>query len=193
MRSVVLKTILATGGLFLALAVSVKAVDTSIFNTNTLFIEAEDADFGHGKYVTDKKIGMDGPYDGGSYLGLGTADDEGFDWHTGGNAAQVYRPDTGLAAGKENGSAGSDRGYFQVKDWWTLGWNDAGEWYNYTRVFPSPAQDYFVIGHLSSGGAAINIQLDQITAGVGQSDDQQVKKFLGVFAPGRATAGWDSL
>src|SRR5437899_3703942 len=97
--------------------VSVKAIDTSIFTTGTLFIEAEDADFGHGKSVTDKKIGMDGPYDGGSYAGLGTMDDEGFDWHTGGNAGQAYRPDTGLAAGKQKGSAGSDRGLFQVKDW----------------------------------------------------------------------------
>src|SRR4029079_12408917 len=82
---------------------------------------------------------------------------------------------------------------FQVTAWWTLGWNDAGEWYNYTRDFPTPAKDYAVYGHLSSGGAPINIQIDQITAGQTQDDSKQVKKKLGVFAPGRATAGWDTL
>src|SRR5881409_2619058 len=176
MRSVVVKTILAAGVLFLALAASVKAVDTSIFVAGTLFIEAEDADFGHGKYVKDKKIGMDGAYDGGSYAGLGAADDKGFDWFTNDNAGQAYRPDTGLAAGKDMGSAGSDRGLFQVKDWWTLGWNDSGDWYNYTRDFPTPAKNYAVYGHLSSGGSPINIQVDQITAGQGQDDSKQVKK-----------------
>src|SRR5438132_13142605 len=77
--------------------VSVKAIDTSIFTTGTLFIEAEDADFGHGKYVTDKKIGVDGPYDGGSYAGLGTPDDAGFDWHSRGPDGQTERPHTGLS------------------------------------------------------------------------------------------------
>ncbi len=177
----------------LAMLVSVKAVDESIFNADTLFIEAEDVDFGHGKYVTDKKIGMNGPYEGGSYANLGTADDEGFDWHSGGNAGQTYRADTALPAGKPNGSAGSKRGTFDVTTWWTLGWNDADDWYNYTRDFPTPAKDYIVYGHLSSGGNAINIQVDQITSGAGQDDAAQVKKLLGFFTPGRPTAGWDSL
>jgi hypothetical protein len=170
------------------------AVDSSIFNSNTLFIEAEDVDYDHGKYINDpKKIGMDGPYPGGAYKDLGSDTDNGFDWQTNGNAGQAYRPGTGLAAGKENGSARSDRGYFEVKNWWTLGWNDSGEWYNYTREFPTPAKDYFVFGNLSSGGSPIHIQLDQITSGAGLSDDQQQKKLLGVFKPGRATAGWDTL
>ncbi len=177
----------------LAMLVSVKAVDESVFKADTLFIEAEDVDFDHGKYVTNKKIGMDGPYEGGSYANLGTADDEGFDWHSGGNAGQTYRADTGLPAGKQNASAGNKRGTFEVTTWWTLGWNDAGDWYNYTRDFPTPARDYIVYGHLSSGGNPINFQMDQITSGAGQDDSVQVKKLLGFFAPGRATAGWDSL
>ena len=36
-------------------------------------------------------------------------------------------------------------------------------------------------------------QANQITAGQGQDDSKQVKKLLGYFAPGRATAGWDNL
>ncbi|MBI2946459.1 MAG: hypothetical protein HYY23_02360 [Verrucomicrobia bacterium] len=164
------------------------------FVAGTLFIEAEDVDYGKGKYLKDPKlIGMSGTYVGGAYEGLGTADDKGFDWNTNDNAGQAYRTDTGIAAGKKDGSAGAERGGFQVSTWWTLGWNDAGEWYNYTRDFPTPAKDYQVYGHLSSGGAAINIRVDQIVSGQGQADAQQVKKTLGYFKPGRATAGWDVL
>lgn len=163
------------------------------FPAGTLFIEAEDADYGKGQYVKNKKIGMDGAYPGGAYAGLGTADDRGIDWFTNDNAGQAYRPDTGIAAGKENGSAGAARGTFDVQTWWTLGWNDANEWYNYTRDFPTPEKDYRVYGNVSSGGAPINIRLDRIVSGRGLPDAQQVKQTLGFFRPGRATAGWDNL
>ncbi|MBI4660528.1 MAG: hypothetical protein HY735_16955 [Verrucomicrobia bacterium] len=166
-----------------------------LFVAGTLFIEAEDVDYGHGKYVKDPKaIGMNGSYAGGAYAGLGTAEDQDFDWHlTSGPDGQAYRPDTMISAGKQDGTAGNERGLFQVTTWWTLGWNDGGEWYNYTRDFPAPAKDYAVYGHLSSGGAAINIQVDQIVSGQGQADAQQAKKVLGYFTPKRATAGWDVL
>ena len=73
-----LKQLALAALLGLSALVSAKASDASVlFGTNTLFIEAEDVDFGHGKFVTDKKIGMDGPYAGGSYAGLGTADGRG--------------------------------------------------------------------------------------------------------------------
>ena len=39
----------------------------------------------------------------------------------------------------------------------------------------------------------MDVELDQITDGVGKPDDQQVKKLLGYLRPGRATAGWDTL
>src|SRR5437868_13853331 len=84
-------------------SVGTRAYDESVYTANTLFIEAEDADYGHGKYVTDKKIGMDGPYDGGAYKGLGDQGDADFDWHAGGPDGQVYRPDTGISAGKAGG------------------------------------------------------------------------------------------
>src|SRR5690242_3028542 len=52
----------------------------SIYTTNTLFIEAEDADFTGGKFVTTTNIGMNGPYPGGSYANLGTVQDYNIDW-----------------------------------------------------------------------------------------------------------------
>jgi hypothetical protein len=165
---------------------------TQMFTTNTLFIEAEDADFGAAQFVTTTNIGMNGPYPGGSYLGLGTAADLGIDWNaTSTIGPQSYRPNTSVKADNEKGSAGNDRGTFHVLDWWTLGWNDVGNWYNYTRVFPSTAQNYIVLGHLASGGNGI-IELDQITAGVGQPDASQVKTPVGFFTSDRIT-GWESL
>ena len=138
---------------------------------------------------------MSGAYAGGSYRDLGTDADAGIDWNApGGNAGQPYRPGTGVAAGKPNQhSDGIPRGAFDVQINHVVGWNDASDtssdWYNYTRVFPSPAQDYNIIGRLSSGGNPINGQIDQIPAGV-KTANQTLKK-VGVFKPGRATAGWD--
>jgi hypothetical protein len=165
--------------------------------SDTLFIEAEDWDYSHGKYVKTGHIGMDGPYPGGSYVGLGDTSDDPVDYHVDSASPSGtppwYRPSVNASPGKVNGSGFNGRGYFKVQQWWTLGWNDAGNWQNYTRDFPATAQDYEVFGHLASGGSAIAIQMDQVTAGVGQDDSAQTKKMLGVFAPGRATAGWDTL
>ncbi|MBI4658882.1 MAG: hypothetical protein HY735_08565 [Verrucomicrobia bacterium] len=157
----------------------------------TLFIEAEDFNYGGGKYVTDKPTGLSGTYPGGSYRDLGTDADAGIDWNApGGNAGQPYRPGTGVAAGKPNQHTdGIPRGSFDVQINHVVGWNDGGDWYNYTRVFPTPALDYNIVGRLSSGGNPINGQFDQITAGV-KTANQTLKK-VGVFKPGRATAGWD--
>ena len=168
----------------------------AIYTTNTLFIEAEDADYSHGTYVTTTNIGMNGPYPGGSYTNLGTVQDFNFDWiaqSSGAPNGQVYRASTLLSAGKEKGSAGHDRGTFQVQDWWTLGWNSSGDWANYTRQFPSPAQKYFVFAHAASGGPDVTIEIDQVTSGFGSDDTVQTKTPLGYVIPGRATAGWDSM
>src|SRR5438270_4439894 len=105
----------------------------ALFTTNTLFIEAEDADFGAAQWVTTDPIGMTGPYPGGSYTNLGTSADLNIDWNATGPNGQVYRANTALSAGKEKGSGGSNRGTFNVTDWWTMGWNGVGDWENYTR------------------------------------------------------------
>lgn len=166
---------------------------TTVLGKDALYIEAEDFNFGGGQWLKTDNIGMDKkPYPGGSYKDLGTDADAEIDWHNpGGNAGQAYRSGTGVAAGKENGSAGSFRGYFDVTSWWTVGWNDAGDWQNYTRKFPTPAQKYNVYGHVSSGGSPINFELAQITSDPTKPD--QTKKVLAEIKPGRATAGWDTL
>jgi hypothetical protein len=162
-----------------------------VVTEGTLFIEAEDFNFGGGNYIKDKPIGMSGSYPGGAFRDLGTDADAGIDFNNpGGNAGQPYRSTTPVAAGKPNQhSDGLPRGSFDVGVNHVVGWNDAGDWQNYTRVFPEPAKDYTIVGRLSSGGNAINGQLDEVTAGA-KTANQTLKK-IGAFKPGRATAGWD--
>ncbi|MDA1278105.1 MAG: PA14 domain-containing protein [Verrucomicrobia bacterium] len=170
---------------------TITSTSANLFIKGTLYIEAEDFDFGGGKSVTGKPIGLDGAYPGGDYAGLGTMDDADIDWsNAGGNAGQPFRPDTGVAAGKQNAHAdGIPRAGFDVTVNNVVGWNDDGDWQNYTRVFP--ANDYNIIGRLASGGLAIHSQVSVVTAGVG-TKDQTLKK-VGEFNPGRATAGWDNM
>jgi hypothetical protein len=159
-------------------------------DANALFIEAEDFDFDGGQTITDQKIGMNGKYAGDAFNAK--AGIPGVDFNNpGGNAGQAYRPDTGVAAGKGPNGGGRNRGLFDVEVNYTVGWNDAGDWQNYTRTFPTPAKKYAVYGFASSGGSPIQFNLDQVTAGVGT--ENQTLKPLAELRPGRATAGWDNL
>jgi hypothetical protein len=159
--------------------------------TGALYIEAEDFDFDGGKYVTDQPIGMTGAYVGGHYKDKGGT--RGVDWNDSPNNDQpVYRKATGVEAGK--GTSGGDtdgvtRAGFDVKVNHIVGWNDAGDWYNYTRQ--TPAGDYYVLGRLSSGepNNPIKGQLDEVTAGRG-TPNQTLKK-LGTFN-GPTTGNWDT-
>jgi len=158
-------------------------------DANALFIEAEDFDFDGGQTITDQKIGMNGKYPGDAFLGKGGVEE--VDFHNGGNAGQPYRADTKVAAGKGPNGGGRNRGLFDVDVNYTVGWNDAGDWQNYTRTFPTPAKKYSVYGFASSGGSPIQFTLDEVTAGVGT--ETQTLKPLADLKPGRATAGWDNL
>jgi len=158
-------------------------------DANALFIEAEDFDFDGGQTISDQKIGMNGKYPGDAFNGKGGVEE--VDFHNGGNAGQPYRADTKVAAGKGPNGGGRNRGLFDVDVNYTVGWNDAGDWQNYTRTFPTPAKKYSVYGFASSGGSPIQFTLDEVTAGVGT--EAQTLKPLADLKPGRATAGWDNL
>lgn len=173
------------------------------FVAGTLFIEAEDFNYGHGKYVKDKAIGMTGKYSGGAYKDLGDGvdgtvgdgSDLGIDYFevAPSSAQAVYRSGTGVEAGKFGDTstppaAGLDRGTFSVDVNHVVGWNDAGDWYNYTRTFPVPAKDYNVYAHLASGGADEAAELAEITGGATTANQTKVK--LGTFKA-QATGNWD--
>ena len=162
---------------------------TSFITRDTLFVESEDFDFDHGQSVTNAPVGMDGPYLGGAFKGRGSAADLGFDYNANGNLGLLYRPGTLVAAGDQNGPAGRARGYFQVKESWTVTDNAPGTWYDYTRYFPTNGY-YEVFMHTASGGDPIDWAVDLVTSGAGT--DSQTLRRLAVVHPARATAGWDA-
>jgi hypothetical protein len=183
--------------------------------TGTLFIEAEDFNFGHGQYDTANAIGMTGPYVGGTYQGKGDGhfapdgvtlgsdcdgSDFGIDYHDS-NAtldtgeANPYRSNSPVDAGKLNGPAGFNRGTFDVQINHNLGWTDASEWMNYTRDFPTAGTTtyrvYARMAHgtatATRGGTLFTVQGDTTKC----ADPNQTTTQLGTFsAPW--TGGWDS-
>lgn len=160
------------------------------FFADALFIEAEDFNFDAGQSVCRTSIGMTGPYAGGSFQNLGTAADADIDWHeeNPGNESPSYRGGTGVETLDMSSQAGSlHRGTFELSVDYELAWNDPGDWFNYTRSFPEPSRDYYVLARLSSGGADIAAKLDEVTAGATGTSQTTVQ--LGEFqAP--ATGGW---
>jgi hypothetical protein len=142
----------------------------------TLFIEAEDFDFDGGQFVQDQPTGMTGAYPGGAYAGRGAVAE--VDYHDpGANESPVYRSAAQGVATAE--VAELNRGAFAVSVNHVIVWSEPGEWYNYTRRFPDPAEAYHVYARLSSGGADIAARLDEVTAGATTTNQTTVK--LGEF------------
>src|ERR1051325_8181388 len=183
------------------------AFKTTLFGPGTLFIEAEDFNFGHGQYDTANPIGMTGAYPGGTYQdkgdGLGGAacdgSDFGIDYNDNNNTsdAAVYRPNTPVEAGKLNGPAGFDRGTFQVSVNHVIGWTDTSEWMNYTRDFPTTGLTaYNVYARMAHGDGTAGILRGGILMKVAGdttlcSSGNQTTTELGRFsAPW--TGGWDT-
>ncbi|HIL69040.1 MAG TPA: carbohydrate-binding protein, partial [Verrucomicrobia bacterium] len=151
-----------------------------------LYIEAEDFDFDGGSWIAGG-TGFDGPYPGNAYNGLGGTQGIDFD---GAGSTRAYRTtgDPGPSIDKESapGDVRNVRDGFELESNWILGWNDPGDWTNYTRDFPE--DNYEVVGMFSSGGSDISAQLDIVVDGAG-TDSQTLEK-LGEFN-GAATGNWD--
>jgi hypothetical protein len=157
-----------------------------VFPRGSLFVEAEDFNFGGGQFLTNQPLA--GPYRGDAYRGLGTEADAGIDYQADGSGDQPYREATGADAGNENLQPDwFPRGQFDVAVNNILGWNDPGEWYNYTRQFPAGSTEYQILGRLASEAAPIDIQMDEVTSSA-TTTNQTLRK-MGQFKPGRATAG----
>lgn len=176
-------------------------ISETTFVAGTLFIEAEDFNFDKGNYLKNVPIGMTGKYAGGDYKDKGNGKDAtgpadgtdlGVDYFEVGKGSDqaIYRPETGVEAGKtDNAGIGFSRGLFDVTVNHVIGWNDAGDWYNYTRQFPEPAKNYNVYARLSSGGADEAAELAEITGGAKTPTQTKVK--LGTFKA-KATGGWET-
>jgi hypothetical protein len=152
------------------------------FVAGDFFVEAEDFDYGGGQHQAVADVM---PYFGGAYAGLSAVAE--VDYHDpGANENVAYRAgDQGVAI---RSNADLNRGNFAMSTNFQVGYNDPGDWYNYTRAFPTPGQDYYVLAHLASGGADMAARLNAVTAGAGTTNQTTTK--LGEFrAP--ATGSWD--
>jgi len=150
---------------------------------NNFFIEAEDFNFGSGQHqtVTDTM-----PYLGGAYAGLGAT--HGVDYfQTVADPPESDRYRNGEVPNVGIGGPTGDlnRGSFNVTVNYQIGWNGAGDWYNYTRNFPPGA--YNVYARLASGASDMHAELGLVTNGTGTLNQSVVS--LGRFdAP--ATGDW---
>jgi hypothetical protein len=174
--------------------VSNEPPDVVLNHPGTVFIEAEDYNYDSGKYVSGANGGPTGqPYDVGAYAGLQGVAGVDYDVGTGGGGGGiVYREDPSDAA---IGPATTDfpdlnRGSFSVTNNWKLGWNDAGEWENYTREFPATPTEYDVYARLASGGTDPNPTLSLVTSDPTQPN--QTLQELGGF-DGGASGDWGTM
>ena len=145
------------------------------------YIEAEDFNYDGGSYKTFEEVGT-----GGSYEGLGAV--SGIDFNNSGNASANYRVIPDNHPGMADSSWDAGRNGFDMTVDFKMGWNDDGDWYNYTRDFA--AGSYAVFGRFSSGGAAINNELSLVTSDAAAAD--QTVESLGTFT-GPATGGWNTM
>ena len=84
----------------------------------------------------------------------------------------------------EGGDRG--RGDWEMETDFMVGWNDGGDWYNYTRDFPEEALYYNVFGRFS--GENIVMRLSQVTSDATEED--QAIEDLGVFRS--LSSGWNT-
>ena len=160
------------------------SIMTSPHSEDTLYIETEDFNYDGGEWFTFEET--DG---GGAYEGLGAV--SGIDFNNSGNASPNYRdiPDNHPGMADSTGFDGN-RGEFDMDVDFKMGWNDNGDWYNYTRDFPSAETYYNVIGRFSSGGAAVDNSLSIVTGDATEEGHsvEEVGKFNGP-----ATACWNCM
>jgi len=170
---------------YLAFVPYEQAVLFSADQSTVKYIEVEDFDFDGGSFKTFEEVGT-----GGSYDGLGVVLE--VDIHNAGNSSPNYRdiPDhhPGMVDSSWDAERGGGNGFSMEVDF-KMGWNDAGDWYNYTRDFPEDGS-YAVYGRFSSGGNPVAVDLSVVTAGQGTED--QTLESAGTFT-GPATGGWDTM
>jgi hypothetical protein len=151
-----------------------------------LFIESEDWNHGSGQFVAG---GNSGQYPGGAWEGLVGVHDT--DYHDNGNPEEDnYRtgddPNRGIVPADGLNSVDARRAGWTVTKGYKVGWNDPGEWSNYTRDFPPSG--YEVYGRFASGGAENFLSLSIVE---GATTTEQSTVELGTFRKPPSN-GWDT-
>lgn len=116
--------------------VAYKAFSFDTFSPTYYTFEAEDYDYGSGKYFDNPQTN--------AYSGLAAVD--GTDAHNASNGNQDYRPHDAKAGGlaTEVTSDVKRPAYTTGQSDYDVGWNDGGNWANYTRHFPAGTYNIYV-------------------------------------------------
>jgi hypothetical protein len=154
----------------------------------TLFVEAEDFNYSIDGVVGGLHINFGAPDC--SLLGSNGVRQVDFaqgDNNNDTNAIPAYRPLTDVEAAKPTADS-PVRGDHTITCSYVVGWNDPGDWQNYTRVFTNNTR-YNVYARLASGGAAEAVEFARITSDPTLPD--QAKEVIGEFRS-PATGSWDA-
>ncbi len=153
--------------------------------SGTLFIEAEDFNYSNADGTGAGQHANFGDPDC-SLLGKPAVIGVDYNEVNTGNDAGEYRGPTAVEGAKQ-GTDGFVRGDHTISCSYIVGWNDAGDWYNYTRDF-GPSARYNVYARLSSGGLPESAELSLVTSNPTQPG-QTTSRLGGFNAP--ATGNWD--
>ena len=160
-----------------------------------LYIEAEDFNYSDSEGVNPGQFADFGAEQtlAGKAATMGIDVFDTTDGDDSGGCCGTYRPDAHTEAAKGTGGGDQDRTPRNGRDVtvdWVVGWNNEGEWCNYTRTFP--AGDYKIYVRWGSGAdslTSMNAELDEVMSDPTQSD-QTVQK-IGNFHHDTSTGGWD--
>jgi len=151
---------------------------------NTLFIEAEDFNWTDG---TTHGQFFDFPTPNAAYNGLQAQHTIDYNLGASNPDSPLYRvlnPMNGISV---PGAPGDNlRAGTSIATDYKVGWNDNGDWFNFTRTFPNTT--YKIYGRFSSGGANTAAQLDRVTSD--RTVSGQTTQPLGTFTD-LTTGGWD--
>ena len=103
------------------------------------------------------------------------------------SAVPAYRFNTDVESAKP-GADGLQRAERTITCSYIVGWNDPGEWQNYTRIFTNNTR-FNVFARVSSGGAPEAIEFARINSDPSQSN--QTKQVIGEFRS-PPTGNWDT-
>jgi hypothetical protein len=119
-------------------AVNYKSYQFDTFSASYYTFEAEDYDYDSGKFFDNPQTN--------AYSGLTAVD--GVDAHNGSNGNQDYRPHDSAAGGlaTESNSDIARPAYASGLKDYDVGWNDGGNWANYTRHFPTGTYNIYLRG-----------------------------------------------
>ncbi|MCL4180772.1 MAG: hypothetical protein KJ072_23870, partial [Verrucomicrobia bacterium] len=153
---------------------------------NAFYVEAEDFNFDRGQH---EAVANAMPYLGGAYDGHAGRDRIDYSQTSNQTVSDVYRvkegPDVNVNI---YAMTDLDRGAYRMNVNYKIGYNDATEWYNYTRVYPAFAEPTCFFARLSSGGQANAVQIDEVT-GSANTTSQTLAKLGEVRGP--ASGDWN--